>query len=50
MDDVQVFYQREDVLEFATERYRQNFQGVMSYYVMVNFPETDSIEFVLMIP
>jgi hypothetical protein len=50
MDDIQVFYQREDVWEFATERYRQNFQSVMPYYVMVNFPGTDAVEFVLMIP
>jgi hypothetical protein len=50
MDDVDVFYQREDVWQFATERYRQNFEVVEPYYVMVQFPDRDETEFVLMLP
>ncbi|NIR46913.1 UPF0182 family protein [candidate division KSB1 bacterium] len=50
MEDVDVFYQREDVWQFATERYRENFQRVVPYYVMVHFPEEQDMEFVLMIP
>ncbi|MCF8062854.1 MAG: UPF0182 family protein, partial [Deltaproteobacteria bacterium] len=50
MADVGVFYQREDVWTFATERYRESFQPVQPYYVMVRFPDRDEIEFVLMIP
>ena len=50
MENVDVFYQREDVWQFATERYRQNFQAVDPYYVMVQFPDRDETEFVLMLP
>jgi len=50
MNNPEVFYQREDVWQFATERYREDFQRVKPYYVMVQFPETDRIEMVLMIP
>jgi uncharacterized membrane protein (UPF0182 family) len=50
MTDVPTFYQREDVWQFATERYRNNFQRVQPYYMMVNFPDETHIEFVLMIP
>ncbi|MFP4415772.1 MAG: UPF0182 family protein [Chitinivibrionales bacterium] len=50
MADPNVFYQREDVWEFATERYRENFQSVTPYYVMVHFPEEENIEMVLMLP
>ncbi len=50
MTDVQTFYQQEDAWEFATERYREAAQPVEPYYVLVNFPEVDRSEFVLMIP
>lgn len=50
MTDTQVFYQREDVWEFATERYRANFQPVEPYYVMLQYPNSEEIEFVLMLP
>lgn len=50
MEDVDTFYQREDVWQFPTERYRQNFQIVEPYYVMVQFPDRDETEFVLMLP
>ncbi len=50
MTDTQVFYQREDVWEFATERYRASFQSVEPYYVMLKYPEEEELEFILMIP
>ncbi len=50
MDDPEVFYQREDVWQFATERYREDFQRVTPYYVMIKFPEQEDIELVLMVP
>ncbi|TYB31813.1 MAG: UPF0182 family protein [Candidatus Mcinerneyibacterium aminivorans] len=50
MDDPQVFYQQEDVWEFATERYRSYFQKIVPYYVMVNFPEREQMEFINMLP
>jgi hypothetical protein len=50
MDNVQSFYQREDEWEFATERYRANFQRVTPYYAMVSFPDSDRVEFVLLLP
>ena len=50
MKDVPVFYQREDVWEIATERYRDNFKSVDPYYVMVDLPGEEGLEFVLMLP
>jgi uncharacterized membrane protein (UPF0182 family) len=50
MEDVQAFYQREDVWQFATERYREKFQAVIPYYVMIKFPGSEDVEFVLMMP
>jgi uncharacterized membrane protein (UPF0182 family) len=50
MTDVATFYQREDVWQFATERYRDNFQPVEPYYMMINFPDETGTEFVLIIP
>lgn len=50
MTDYQVFYQREDVWEFATERYRADFQSVDPYYVLLQYPWVGSLEFVLMLP
>lgn len=50
MEDVDTFYQREDVWQFPTERYRQNFQIVEPYYVMAQFPDREQTEFVLMLP
>ncbi len=57
MTDVNTFYQREDVWQFATERYRQNFQVVEPYYAMVQFPTAEDapgtakgVEFSLILP
>ncbi len=49
MNDPRTFYQREDVWEFATERYNEDFQDVIPYYIMLRFPGGD-LEFVLMLP
>ncbi|MDG5813690.1 UPF0182 family protein [Chitinispirillales bacterium ANBcel5] len=50
MTDPETFYQREDMWEFATERYREGFQQVKPYYVMMEFPDSDSAEFALIMP
>lgn len=50
MTDTQVFYQREDVWQFATERYRASFQPVEPYYVMLQYPGESDVEFILMLP
>ncbi|MFW6244562.1 MAG: UPF0182 family protein, partial [Fibrobacterota bacterium] len=50
MVNPETFYQREDLWEFATERYREQFQLVRPYYVMMKFPESDSVEFALINP
>lgn len=50
MEDVDTFYQREDVWEFATERYRGGFQPVRPYYIMMEYPDSDRLEFVVMMP
>jgi hypothetical protein len=50
MEDTAIFYQKEDVWEFSTERYRDNFQVIEPYYVMVEFPGEEGIEFILMLP
>lgn len=50
MDDPTAFYQREDVWEFATERYRANFQRVKPYYALINMPDGEGVEFVVMLP
>ncbi|MFP4613426.1 MAG: UPF0182 family protein [Spirochaetaceae bacterium] len=50
MTNVAAFYQREDLWEFATERYRGGFQSVRPYYIMVEYPDSDEMEFVLMLP
>jgi hypothetical protein len=50
MDDPRAFYQREDVWEFATERYRANFQRVRPYYALINMPNGEGVEFVVMLP
>ncbi len=49
MTDARTFYQREDVWEFATERYREAFQDVTPYYIMITLPGGE-LEFVLMVP
>lgn len=50
MVNPETFYQREDLWEYATERYREEFQLISPYYVMIGFPDRDSIEFALIVP
>ncbi len=50
MVDPAVFYQREDLWEFATERYRDDFQPVTPYYIMTSLPPDGNLEMVLMVP
>ncbi len=50
MTDPNVFYQREDVWDFATERYRDNFQLVEPYYVLQSLSGEKNLQMILMIP
>ncbi|MBN1604535.1 MAG: UPF0182 family protein [Chitinispirillaceae bacterium] len=50
MVNPETFYQREDLWEYATERYRGEFQPISPYYVMIEFSGRDSIEFALIVP
>ena len=50
MNDPEVFYQREDVWQYPTERYRERFTSVLPYYVMLELEKQFGEEFVLMIP
>jgi hypothetical protein len=50
MVEPEAFYQREDLWEFATERYREEFQRITPYYVMTRFPGRETIEFSLIVP
>ncbi len=49
MANPNVFYQREDVWKFATEHYREEFQSVSPYYMMVHFLGEENLEMVLML-
>jgi uncharacterized membrane protein (UPF0182 family) len=51
--DPDTFYQREDVWEFATERYREGDQAVEPYFAMVDLPGEDTqsdVEYVTILP
>jgi uncharacterized membrane protein (UPF0182 family) len=50
MTDPTVFYNQEDLWVRATEKYYAHVQPVEPYYVMWEPPETDSIEFVQILP
>lgn len=50
MTDPQVFYNREDLWQFPTERYEGQAQTMRPYYVMVRLPGSDALEFLLMTP
>ncbi len=50
MEDIDTFYQREDVWTFATERYRESFITVEPYYILMEFPEEQRLEYVIMLP
>ncbi len=50
MTDRRVFYNREDVWTFANEVYAEREQEVVPYYVMMELPEEEGPEMVLMLP
>lgn len=50
MTDPVVFYNLEDLWVRATEKYYQNVQAVEPYYVMWRPPETQALEYILMMP
>lgn len=50
MDDLEVFYNREDYWEFPTEKYDDQDIEMKPYYITMKLPESDEEEFILMIP
>jgi len=50
MTDPMVFYNQEDLWVRATEKYYNQVQPVEPYYIMWELPESDTPEFVLMLP
>lgn len=50
MQDVQVFYNREDLWEIPNEIYRDKAQLMEPYYIIVRLPEEEREEFLLMVP
>jgi len=50
MTDPVVFYNLEDLWVRATEKYYQNVQAVEPYYIMWRSPETQELEYILMLP
>jgi uncharacterized membrane protein (UPF0182 family) len=50
MTDPQVFYNKEDLWEFAHENYHGKEQTVQPYYIVMRLPGEEQPEFILMIP
>jgi uncharacterized membrane protein (UPF0182 family) len=50
MQDVQVFYNQEDLWESPYEIYGDNPQPMQPYYIIIKLPEGDKEEFLLMLP
>ncbi|TFB25062.1 UPF0182 family protein [Filobacillus milosensis] len=50
MSDLEVFYNREDVWQFPTEKYYSNDITMEPYYITMSLPEEDTEEFILSIP
>jgi uncharacterized membrane protein (UPF0182 family) len=50
MEDVQVFYNQEDLWQIPDELYGESRQKMEPYYIIIKMPEGDRAEFVLMIP
>jgi uncharacterized membrane protein (UPF0182 family) len=50
MQDVQVFYNQEDLWELPDEMYGDNRQKMKPYYIIIKLPEEDKEEFLLMLP
>ncbi len=50
MEDVQVFYNQEDLWEIPDELYGDSRQSMKPYYIIAKLPETNKEEFLLMLP
>ena len=50
MQDVQVFYNQEDLWEPPDEMYGDNRQRMEPYYIIIKLPEEEKEEFLLMLP
>ncbi|MHA6252329.1 UPF0182 family membrane protein [Oceanobacillus sp. CAU 1775] len=50
MSNLEVFYNREDYWEFATERLQDNDVEMDPYYITMKLPEYEEEEFILMVP
>lgn len=50
MTDPQVFYNKEDLWEFAQENYHGREQKVQPYYIVMRLPGAEQPEFILMLP
>jgi uncharacterized membrane protein (UPF0182 family) len=50
MEDVQVFYNQEDLWDIPDELYGDSRQAMKPYYIILKLPETNKEEFVLMLP
>ncbi len=50
MQDIQVFYNQEDLWEAPDEIYGDNRQMMKPYYIIIKLPEADKEEFLLMLP
>jgi uncharacterized membrane protein (UPF0182 family) len=50
MQDVQVFYNQEDLWEPPDEMYGDNRQKMKPYYIIIKLPEAEKEEFLLMLP
>jgi uncharacterized membrane protein (UPF0182 family) len=50
MEDVQVFYNQEDLWQAPDELYGDSRQGMEPYYIIIKLPEEEKEEFLLMLP
>jgi len=50
MEDVQVFYNQEDLWQIPDEIYGDNRQGIEPYYIIITLPGEEKEEFLLMLP
>jgi hypothetical protein len=50
MEDVQVFYNQEDLWQIPDELYGDSRQEMQPYYIIIKLPEAEKEEFLLMIP
>jgi hypothetical protein len=50
MEDIQVFYNQEDLWQIPDELYGDRRQEMEPYYIIIKLPEADKEEFLLMLP